>query len=272
MVTPYQKERCIAYVVEKRLDISYAKVCRVIGRSRTAKYYKKRMPEKDEQLKDAITSVLGTSRLGRKKVIVKVRKKFPKFGISQIRRVYQRYGFSLYKRMKRKRFNNPANPVQVPLEKNEELAADFMSDTLVNGSKFRTLNIVDQHNRECLGISIRSSMPARAVIEFFERIIEKHGKPKRIRTDNGPEFTSHLLQQWLEDNDIEWAKIQKGKPQQNAIVERFNRTYREDVLDANMFFTLEQVRDLTERWVEDYNNERPHEALDFKTPSEYEAA
>lgn len=110
------------------------------------------------------------------------------------------------------------------------------------------------------------------MIAYFERIIEKHGKPKRIRTDNGPEFTSNLFQQWLDKNEIERAKIQKGKPQQNAIVERFNRTYREDVLDANLFFTLDQARDLTEQWIEDYNNERPHEALEFKTPAEYDAA
>lgn len=272
MVTPYQKERCIAYLQEKRSDVSYAKVCRVMGRSRTSKYYKKRMPQKDEKLKEAITSILGTSRLGRKKVIVKVKRKFPEFGASQIRRVYQRYGFSLYRRMKRKRFDNPANPISVPLEQNEEWAMDFMSDALARGSRFRTLNIIDQYNRKCLGIDIRTSMPSRAVITFLERVIEKHGKPKGIRTDNGSEFTSDLFQTWLQENDIEWIKIQKGKPQQNAIIERFNKTYREDILDAHLFFSQEEVKQLTAVWIEDYNNERPHEALNFKTPAEYEAA
>jgi len=174
--------------------------------------------------------------------------------------------------MKRKRFDHPANPIAVPLERNEEWAMDFMSDALARGSRFRTLNIVDQYNRKCLGIDARTSMPSRAVIHFLERMIEKHGKPKGIRTDNGPEFTSGLFQDWLDKNNIEWVKIQKGKPQQNAIIERFNKTYREDVLDANLFFSLQDVKDLTERWIEDYNYERPHEALDFKTPSEYEAA
>lgn len=78
------------------------------------------MPEKDEKLKGAIVSILGTSRLGRKKVTVKVRKRYPGYGVSQIRRVYQKYDFSLYKRMIRKRFDNPANPIQVPMQKNEE--------------------------------------------------------------------------------------------------------------------------------------------------------
>lgn len=89
---------------------------------------------------------------------------------------------------------------------------DFMSDALAKGGRFHTLNLMDQHNRECLGIDISPSMPSRAVILFLERMIEKHGKPKGIRTDNGPAFSSHLFQQWLEDKAIEWIKIQKGKP------------------------------------------------------------
>ena len=97
-------------------------------------------------------------------------------------------------------------------------------------------------------------------------------KPRGIRTDNGSEFTSYLFQKWLHENDIEWIKIQKGKPQQNAIIERFNKTYREDILDAHLFFSQQQVKHLTAAWIEDYNNERPHQALNFKSPTEYEAA
>lgn len=229
------------------------------------------MPQKDKIVREAIMEVMGTSRIGRRKVIVKVKRKKPELSSSRIRRVYEKSGFSLYKRHKRKRFDNPANPISVPLEKNQEWAMDFMSDALANGSKIRTLNIIDQFNRKCVSIEIERSFPSRKVIEAVKRAIQEHGKPKGIRTDNGPEFTSHVFQQWLEDNGIEWIKIQKGKPQQNAIIERFNKTFREDILDANKFFSFDHIRALTSDWINNYNDDRPHEALNYKTPNEYAA-
>jgi putative transposase len=102
-------------------------------------------------------------------------------------------------------------------------------------------------------------------------MIDTHGKPKRIRTDNGPEFTSKRFQAWLDEKRIKWNPIQNGKPQQNAIVERFNRTYREDVLDAYIFESLQHVQSVTELWIKDYNGCRPHQSLNNLTPLEYAA-
>ncbi|MFN8256704.1 MAG: IS3 family transposase [Bacteroidales bacterium] len=155
--------------------------------------------------------------------------------------------------------------------KNQEWAMDFMSDALACGRKIRTLNIIDHFNRECMGISIGTNMPARVVIKELEKVIERAGKPKRIRTDNGPEFRSKLFQKWLTQNEIEWSRIQKGKPQQNAIIERFNRTYREDILDANLFYSIQQAIEITDKWIEEYNCERPHQSLNYQTPSSYAA-
>lgn len=259
------------FVLERFDKLSHAKACRILNCSRTKKYYRKIMPKKDAVVESAIKEVIGTSRLGRRKVVVKVKKKYPELGASQIRRVYENKGFSLYKRMKRKRLNNPANPIEIPLKPNVEWAMDFMSDALTNGRKIRTLNIVDQYNRKCLAIEIAYSMPSSKVIEIMKKTIEKHGKPKGIRTDNGPEFVSGLFQNWLEKTNIDWIKIRKGSPQENAIVERFNRTYREDILDANLLFSIDQAQELTDHWITDYNNERPHESLDNKTPNEYAA-
>lgn len=229
------------------------------------------MPKKDEVVMNAIKEVVGTSKLGRRKVIVKVQRKQPELSVSKIRRVYERGGFSLYKRMKSRKTDNPSNPIEVPLAPNMEWAMDFMSDSLANGRRIRTLNIIDQYNRKCLQIAIGYSMHSKKVIEIVQRAIDEHGKPKGIRTDNGSEFTSAIFQDWLGNKGIEWVKIQKGKPQQNAIIERFNRTYREDILDANVFFSLEHANQVTEPWIIDYNNERPHQSLNFLTPNEYVA-
>lgn len=229
------------------------------------------MPEKDIFIKQAIDKVIGTSRKGRIKVIKLVQKAHPEIGSSRIRRVYERSGLSLSKKLRRHIKDNPANPIEIPFASNEEWAMDFMSDALFDGRKIRTLNVIDHFNRKCLGIRIGLNMPARIVIQAVEQIIDLNGKPKRIRTDNGPEFRSKLFQKWLFNNDIAWSKIQKGKPQQNAIVERFNKTYREDVLDANIFMNIAQANEVTQVWVNDYNNERPHQSLKYKTPSSYAA-
>ncbi len=229
------------------------------------------MPEKDIIIKQAIDKVIGTSRKGRIKVIKLVQKLHPEIGSSRIRRVYEHSGFALSKKLKRRIKDNPANPIEIPFVNNEEWAMDFMSDALFDGRKIRTLNIVDHFNRKCLGIKIGFNMPARLVIQALEQVIELHGKPKRIRTDNGPEFRSKLLQKWLTKHGIAWSRIQKGKPQQNAIVERFNKTYREDVLDANIFMSIAHVNEVTQIWIEDYNNKRPHQSLNYQTPSNYAA-
>jgi len=114
-------------------------------------------------------------------------------------------------------------------------------------------------------------LTARKVAAALDRLIERLGKPKKLRTDNGPEFTSKWFQLWLKERGIEWSPIQKGSPQQNAIIERFNRTYREDVLDANIFSTLDQARELTATWQWEYNHDREHEALNYQTPIAYAA-
>lgn len=267
---PSRKEQGLRHIIEN-YAISRAKACKILNCSRSRFYYKKKMPAKDLVIKEAIQSVMGTTRKGRNKIIRLVQKKYPHLGSSKIRRVYVKEGFSLIRKMRRRTRNNPANPILIPLQRNEEWAADFMCDVVEGGRTFRTLNVIDHFNREGLGIAIDFNLPARKVTALLERLIEHYGKPKQIRTDNGPEFTSKWFQLWLKQNNIEWSPIQKGAPQQNAIVERFNRTYREDVLDANLFASLNHARELTEKWLWEYNHEREHESLGYQTPISYAA-
>ena len=229
------------------------------------------MPVKDKPLEEAIRVVIGNSRKGRNKVIPLVRKTNPDFGASRIRRVYEQKGFALMKRHKLRMRNNPKNPATVPLQPNIEWAIDFMHDALADGRRFRSLNVIDPYNRQCKGIYIRHNLPAVRTIELLEQSIEKYGKPKFIRSDNGPEFISKQFQKWMHDYGIGWSKIEKGKPQQNCHVERFNKTVREDLFDAHLFFSIDQANQLAADFQKEYNYERPHESLNNLTPIEYAA-
>lgn len=146
---------------------------------------------------------------------------------------------------------------------------DFMSDSMTGNRRFRTFNVMDDCSREALAIEIDTSLSAKRVTRVLDRILTTRGKPNSIRVDNGPEFTSTKFCLWCKTNNIIVQYIQPGKPMQNGYIERFNRLYREAVLDAYLFFDLNQVRELTEEWLEEYNQRRPHEALNNLTPEEW---
>ena len=144
-----------------------------------------------------------------------------------------------------------------------------MSDALMSGRKFRTLNIIDDFNREVLAIEADTSLPAKRVVRVLERVISERGKPQSIRVDNGPEFISSTLEKFCTEKEIGLQFIKPGKPMQNGYVERFNRTYREDVLDAYLFEKLSQVKEISQDWMEDYNNYHPHQSLNGHSPVGY---
>jgi putative transposase len=136
-----------------------------------------------------------------------------------------------------------------------------MSEVLYCGLKFRTFNVIDDYNREALVMEPSYALPATKVIRLLDVIISQRGCPEMIRVDNGPEFTSNTFRSWAKAHNIAIHYIQPGKPAQNGLVERFNRTYREDVLDMNMFSHLQEVRAITKDWLQMYNEDRPHESL-----------
>lgn len=152
--------------------------------------------------------------------------------------------------------------LEVPHQYNEVWSMDFMSDSLFNSRRFRTLNIIDDYNREAIWIETALlSIGALHMTNLLDWIVKERGKPKAIRTDNGPEFTSSVFTNWCYKHRIEIRYIQPGKPVQNAFIERFNKSYRTEVLDARIFNNLIEVRELTLEWLSHYNEERPHESL-----------
>lgn len=160
-------------------------------------------------------------------------------------------------------------PLTIPNAPNQVWSIDFMSDSLVDGRKFRLFNVLDDFNRESLAIEVDTSLPSLRVIRVLNRIIAERGKPANLRSDNGPEFISHLLQQWCEDHEIRLQYIQPGKPTQNAYIERKNGSIRRELLNAYLFNSLSEVRCLSHEWRIDYNTERPHKSLGYLSPITY---
>ncbi len=144
-----------------------------------------------------------------------------------------------------------------------------MTDVLSNGTRFRSFNVIDDFNREVLFIEIDYSLKSSRVIWVLNHLINRYGKPQKIRMDNGPEFMSKLTRSWSLAYGIAFKYIQPGKRSHNAYVERFNRSFRGHVLDAYTFDKLDQVREISEVWLADYNNHRPHDSLGGLPPRVY---
>lgn len=168
---------------------------------------------------------------------------------------------NLPRRTKRRLPARVQQPMGVEARANAEWSMDFMSDTLYHGRRFRTLNILDEGVREALDIVVDTSIPGGRVVRTLDRLVEWRGKPDAVRVDNGPEYLSQVFADWCRDNRVTLNYIQPGKPNQNAYIERFNRTFRHEALDAYVFESLHQVRDITRRWITEYNEERPRDSL-----------
>ena len=179
----------------------------------------------------------------------------------RLHRIYKEAKLPHRKRIKRRVPARVKEPIVLPIGPNITWSMDFMSDALATGRKYRTFNVRDDFNREALCIAVDTSLPAARVIRELEQLIEWRGKPDRLRMDNGPEFIAQAMKDWAANKGIVITYIQPGRPMQNGLIERFNKTYRNEVLDAWIFETLGQVREITQQWMWRYNHERPHGSL-----------
>ena len=187
----------------------------------------------------------------------------------RIYRIYKSMKLNMRSKRKKRLPARVKEPLLRPIYPNVTWSMDFMHDTLENGKKVRSLNIIDDFNREILQVSIDTSLPSARVISKLEELIEWRGKPEKIRVDNGPEFIAEKLKNWCENQNIELHFIQPGKPTQNSLIERFNRTFRTEFLDVYLFENLVQMRNYAEIWMWKYNNERPHSSLMYLTPRDF---
>jgi putative transposase len=186
----------------------------------------------------------------------------------RVLRIYRTMNLKLRRKRKRRILLRPKQPLVAAKALNETWSMDFLSDALSNGRRVRILIVMDDANREALAAYADYSICAEKVIQVLQQLEEEKGLPLSIRTDNGPEFISKKLAKWCEKKQIEQKFIQPGKPMQNGYNERLNRTYREDVLDAYFFDSLEQLRILSDQWLETYNSKHPHRSMKGLTPNQ----
>ena len=256
-------------VTEHALPVRPA--CRAVGLSRTAWY---RRPDdratRDGAVRTALLALVEQhGRWGFWKCFGRLRLLGHPWNHKRVYRVYCALRLNIPRRAKRRVPTRLRQPLEVPAALNTVWALDFMHDALYGGRRFRTLNVLDEANREALAIEVGVSIPAARVVRVLEQLVTMHGCPAALRLDNGPEFLAQEFVDWCAEYHIALRYIQPGKPDQNAFVERFNRSYREEVLDAYVFVSLTEVQAISDEWLLTYNDDRPHEALGDVPPTRF---
>lgn len=251
-------------------ELSVIRACTCVGLSRSA-YYEAPLDwtVRDAEIMGALAKLIEQrpSR-GFWKCRKLLRRQGRDWNHKRIYRVYCQMNLNFRRRAKQRLPQRERIPLFVPAQPNNVWSADFMSDALYCGRRFRTFNVVDDFNREALQIEVDTSITSARLVRIFERLREQHGLPDVLRVDNGPEFLGETFVEWAKEAGMRIQYIQPGKPNQNSYIERFNRTLREDILDRYRFATLDDVREAVYWWMIEYNEERPHDSLGDRTPAE----
>jgi len=248
-------------VGEHQLPVQRA--CRTVRLSRAA-YYRPPVPasRRDAAVIAALTDVVARyPRWGFWKLFDRMRTEGRPWNHKHVHRVYCALRLNLPRRTTRRVPTRIRQPLAAPPVLNQTWAMDFMTETLYDARRVRVLTVIDEGNREGLDIAVGVSMPSRRVIRVLEALVVVHGRPSALRVDNGPEFTAQPFVDWCTGHGIAIHYIQPGKPDQNAYIERFNRTYRTEVLNAHLFESVAELQAITDAWLVVYNQERPHDSL-----------
>lgn len=267
---PVEKKEAADWLVKEE-GLPKSRACDALQLSRST-FYRGTIDRSiaDGPVIERLNEVVGKhSRWGFWKCFHWMRQHGEKHNHKKVWRIYKSLGMNLPRRKKKRLPQRVKQPLQVAPEPHQMWSMDFMSDSLYYGKRFRTLNIIDEGVREALAIEVDTTLPTDRVIRVLDQLAESRPLPKQIRVDNGPEFTSSKLVAWCEAKNITLHYIQPGKPTQNAYIERFNRTMRREVLDAHLFNSLTEVREIVHEWMTSYNEERPHDSLNNTPPSVY---
>lgn len=268
MVKPADKRKVVSYLIKNK-NLSQRRSCRLVRIYRSSFQYQS-VKNNDCKLRSKLIEIAKLrKRFGYRRIHVLLKREGFNVNHKKVYRIYKEENLSV-RRTKRKRLKSAAREnIITPIFPNEQWAMDFVSDSLFNGRKIRTLNILDLFSRECLAIEVDTSLSGLRVARVLERLTESRSIPKAITIDNGTEFTSKIFDQWAYEKGIKLNFIQPGKPTQNGFIESFNGKFRDECLNENWFLSLNHAKELIEKWRIDYNTQRPHSSLNNLTPEEY---
>jgi len=253
----------------KHYSISERLACRLVQLARTTKRYAPRSRADEAGLRKrlrelaAVRPSFGYRRLG-----ALLRREGLLLNDKRVHRLYREERLSL-RRKRRKRLRRGLAPSAAPSRRNQRWSMDFVSDAVAGKRSFRAFTLVDDHTRECLAIEADTSITGERVTRVLDRVTAERGCPQALLSDNGPEFTSRVMEAWAFERQLRQEFIEPGKPTQNAFIESFNGRLREECLNRSWFTSLADARRQLETWRTDYNTVRPHSSLEYQTPSEF---
>lgn len=254
----------LAYAVSTR------RACQIMLLQRTSYYYK---PTKDSQLPLRLRIkelACARVRYGYQRIYILLRREGWKVNHKRVYRLYCEEGLHLRSKRPKRRISAAHRANRPEATKiNESWSMDFVSDNLFNGRRIRSLTVVDNFSRECLGIWVEQSIRSEDVVKFMKRISWIRGIPERVFLDNGPEFIGKALDRWAYENKVTLDFSRPGKPTDNAFIESFNGSFRDECLNLHWFLSLKDAKEKIEKWREEYNTFRPHSSLDDLTPKEF---
>jgi putative transposase len=257
----------VAFAMEQ-FQMSERQACKLVDLDRSTYRYEPRPDHNTDLQQDVVELARHRPRYGYRRLHALLSRRGCRAGIHRVYRIYRRAGLAV-RRLRRKRLSRPAAIGARLWRANQEWALDFVSDALATGRGFRVLAMVDAFTRECLILEVDTSLSSQRVTRALEQVIEQRGRPQTIRCDNGPELTSRHFLSWCEEHRIQLVHIQPGKPAQNGHAEGFNGRLRDECLNANWFSNLSDARTKITLWKHEYNRERPHSSLGYRTPIEF---
>lgn len=265
MVGPAAKREVVDHF-SKDFALSERRSCVLAGQNRSVQRYKSVRVKIPGLLDRLLMHAAERPRFGYKRITTMLpRDGFP-VNHKRIYRMYKEENLTVRRKRRRRASQAPRAVLPTAAALNDCWSMDFLSDSLNDGRTVRVFAALDDFSRLCTSMEFDVALPAERVTRILDRAIEKHGKPKRIRTDNGPEFTSKAFDAWAYKHGIEHHFIQPGKPQENAFAESLNSRIRDELLNQHCFSSIRHARDLGADWREDYNAIRPHTSLGDLSP------